>query len=136
MKPFTSINFSSRPKIFFSRTKALSWFDADLQIMSICKLKFNLLPMWTPNILTCETTLMFFCQLWYFYSDTNWSYSCNKSAWNLARLITLLTLNQLIAQPLSDYKMHTRLFMVSIKLCNLFIISSMIIPCVLSSAKL
>ena len=59
IKLFTRTNLSSWPKYLFDCTSAFSRFDADLKIMSICKLKFNLLSIWAPKILTFEITLMF-----------------------------------------------------------------------------
>lgn len=55
---FTSTSLSSEPHYLFNRSRAFSWLDPDLQIMSMCKWECKLL-LWTRNILTFETTLIF-----------------------------------------------------------------------------
>ena len=87
MKLFTKRNLSSWPKYLFNRTRAFSSFDADLKIMSICKLKFSLLSIWTPNILTFETTLMFSLSIVIFsFRYKSEFLLSNKITWNLSGL--------------------------------------------------
>ena len=95
--------------------------------MSICKLKVSLLSIWTPNILTSETTLIFSLSIVIFsFRCKSEFFLSNEIAWNLSGLtVILLSLNQFMAQLLSDSKMLTRFFTVLAKLDK-----------VLSSAKL
>ena len=89
IKLFTSTNLSSWPKInnLFDRTSAFSWFDADLRIMSICKLKFNLLSIWTPKILTFKTNFMFSLSIvkYSFRYKSEFPLS-NETVWNFSGL--------------------------------------------------
>ena len=56
--------FSSEPKNFLSLVRAFSWFPADLQILTMCKLKFSSASSWTPRNFTDSFILFLNFFLW------------------------------------------------------------------------